>query len=70
MKAFKVFISYIKRLVGRTRAKPAKNPPETLSPEAMEAVMREVRFLKDGHAVDVRALAPDEMPTIPKRADK
>jgi hypothetical protein len=67
MEAFKIFISYIKRLAGRTRAKPAKNPPETLPPEAMKAVMQEARFLRSGHEVDVRELAPDEIPTMPTR---
>ncbi len=64
------FISYTKKLIWRARPKPAKNPPETLSGEIMESVMREARFLRSGHDVDVRALEPDEIPTIPKRADK
>ncbi len=70
MQIFKNIVFYIKSMAGRTRAKPAKNPPQSLSAEAMEAVMHEARFLRSGHAVDVRALAPDEIPTIPKRADK
>lgn len=44
-------------------------PPDQLPQEAMEKVMREVSFLRGEHAVDVRELAPDEKPSIPKRAD-
>lgn len=44
-------------------------PPEQLPPEAMAKVMREVSFLRSQHAVDVRELEANEMPTIPKKAE-
>jgi phage terminase small subunit len=44
-------------------------PPDSLSQEAMEKVMREVNFLRAQHAVDVRELEAGEIPSVPKRAE-
>jgi len=44
--------------------------PKKLSPEALEKVMQEARFLYFGHAVDVKSLTPGEVPDLPKPAER
>lgn len=70
MNRFKYIITSLLRLIAKRR--PAKKylAPEELSPEVMATVMQEVDFLRSQHSVDVRALEPNEIPSIPKRADK
>jgi hypothetical protein len=64
----KNIISLVKQIrQGRTCEKRFL-PPESLPPEAMAEVMREVEFLRHKHAVDVQGLLPDETPTTPKQA--
>lgn len=70
MNLFKNVISRLLLRLGQKNAGKPKLAPEKLPPEVLAKVMDEVRFLSGQHGVDVRALAPDEIPTIPKRADK
>ncbi len=70
MNIFKNIITSLLRLIGKRH--PAKKylAPDKLSSEVMATVMKEVDFLRHQHSVDVRALEPNEIPSIPKRADK
>ena len=52
------------------RRKKGKRQPSELNAEAMAEVMKEVRYLRSEHTVDVRNLKAGEIPTIPKRADE
>ena len=40
--------------------------PSRLDTETLEKVMQEARFLYSQHGVDVRTLAPGEIPDLPK----
>ncbi len=68
MKIKQSIISLLKRL-GQAHRPKKKVPPESLPPEVMAKVMEEVNFLRTKYGVEVRSLAPDEFPTVPKRAD-
>jgi|CXWL01.1.fsa_nt_gi hypothetical protein len=69
MNIFGHIITSLLRLIGKRKQKKRYLSPDKLSPENMAKVMEEVEFLRRQHAVDVRELAPNEIPTIPKRAD-
>ncbi len=69
MNIFGHIITSLLRLIGKKKQKKRYLSPDKLSPENMAKVMKEVEFLRRQHAVDVRELAPNEIPTIPKRAD-
>ena len=69
MNIFGHIINNLLRLIGKRKQKKRYLSPDKLSPENMAKVMEEVEFLRRQHAVDVRELAPNEIPTIPKRAD-
>ncbi len=44
--------------------------PSELSPEVMEKIMKEVKFLRIEHDVDVRNLADGEKPSLPKKLEQ
>ena len=44
--------------------------PKKLSDESLEALMREARYLRAEYRVDVQDMAPDEVPGLPRRADR
>lgn len=52
-------------LFGARKSRP-EDIPKKLDAETLEKVMIEARFLYFTHAVDVRALAPGEVPDLPK----
>ncbi len=54
--------------VFRRRSRP-QDIPKLLNAEALQAAMREARFLHARHEVSVRSLTPGEIPGIPRRAD-
>lgn len=56
-------------LLGRRRQGSPQDIPQKLTPEALQQALQEARFLHSGHAVDVKSLAPGELP-VPKRADQ
>lgn len=64
----RLFNKIIAYLVPRTVSRP-EDIPKKLSPEALEIAMNEARKLRAGHAVDVKSLAEDELPGLPRRAD-
>lgn len=61
------FNQIIRRLLGDRVSRP-QDIPRKLPPEALQRAMREADFLR-GHAVEVRSLAEDEIPGVPRRAD-
>ncbi len=54
-------------LFGARKSRP-EDIPKLLDAETLEKVMMEARFLHFQHAVDVKSLAPDEVPDLPKPA--
>lgn len=64
--------SIFNRIIGCLRSGRPSRPediPKKLSPETLEKVMKEARFLYFGHAVDVKSLMPGEVPDLPKPAE-
>ncbi len=52
----------------KTRPMRPEDIPNLLDAATLAQVMQEARFLRSGHAVDVRPLEPGELP-VPRRAD-
>lgn len=57
------------RALGLWRPSRPEDIPKKLHPEALAAALREAEYLRSQHAVEVRGLAPDELPGLPKRAE-
>lgn len=70
MNIFKNIIIGFLGLIRKNHPRKHYIAPDKLSPDNMAKVMQEVEFLRNQHSVDVRSLEPNEIPTIPKRADK
>ena len=54
----------------RPRLSRPEDIPKKLAPEALAAALREAGYLRSRHAVDVKPLEADELPGLPRRADK
>jgi len=63
-----IFNKIIYWLWGRSASHP-QDIPKKLSPEVLAAVMREAKFLRSQHGVDVKSLEPGEIPGIPRPSD-
>lgn len=61
----------LKRIFQRFRRvfAPKLRPVSQLPPQALAQALAEARFLREKHAVDVRALAAGEEPAEPKPAE-
>lgn len=70
MKPLARLFNQIIRLLGLSRPSRPEDIPKKLDAEALAAALREAEFLRNAHAVDVRAVAPDELPGLPRRADQ
>ena len=66
MKNWKQIIERILAFFGKKHAQ-KKTPPQELSSEIMEKIMKEARFLQENHGVEVRNLEKGELPIIKKK---
>lgn len=62
------FFNQIIRLLGFSKPSRPEDIPKKLDMAALQAAMKEAEYLRS-QAVDVKALGPDELPGLPKRAD-
>ena len=69
MRRLRRIFNQIMGWLGWRRVSRPEDIPKKLSPEMLEKAMEEARFLR-ANAVDVRALAPGEVPGVPRRADE
>ena len=53
-----------------SKASRPEDIPRKISPDTLKKAMDEARFLHSKHAVDVKDIATDELPGLPRRADK
>ena len=66
MKNWKQIIERILAFFGKKPSQ-KKTPPQELSSEIMEKIMKEARFLQENHGVEVRNLEKGELPIIKKK---
>ena len=69
MRRLKRIFNIIIRCLGFHPKSRPEDIPKKLSTETLEKVMREAYFLHSQHGVNVKALAPGEIPDLPKPAD-
>ncbi len=69
MRRLALLFNRIIRLWGSPHSSRPEDIPQRMPPEALEKALHEARFLHE-QAVDVRPLAHDELPGLPRRADR
>ena len=69
MRRLRRIFNIIIRCLGYVPKSRPEDIPKKLSPEILAQVMKEAHFLRFQHGVDVKSLAPGEIPDLPKPVD-
>jgi len=68
MKLLGRLFNTIIRLLGLRKPSRPEDIPKKLDAQALQAAIKEASYLRT-QAVDVKEMAPDELPGLPRRAD-